>query len=257
MKNKYLKIMSIFAIAIVGFVLGTNKAEALTNSVFTFDYGFHYTLPDTLEPGVNDITINSAQRLKEDENKNLSDSTEYIINYKLTEVKKSVYDEFKKLQDQIFTQSNIENGLENKNQTVEAFEKLVNEKYKKDELWCYNKPTKGKITVKTDCETKYYVLSVDVEAKDTKVGDKEFNWEYMTAKAYEVKGDTAACPKCKIEGNKYYDQSGKQISEAEYNKQCTTPDNPKTGISTPYIISGAVVLGAIAIIIISMKKKFI
>lgn len=254
MKNKYLKIMSVIAVALVAVVLGNGKAEAVTKSEFTLDYAFHYTLPDELIPGENDIIINTAERLKSSDNKDLNDKTEYIINYKLTEVDKEYYEKFKALQDKIFTESNIQNGLSYDNQSVTEFQDLVNAKYKDDELWCYNRPTTGKITIDANCETKYYVLTVDVEAKDVQVGS--YGWEYMTAKAYEVKGDKTVCPKCKIVGDKYYDSEGNEIAKAEYEKACPK-GNPSTGVNTPYIILGSVALGAALIVLISKKKKFI
>lgn len=260
MKNKYLKIMSVIAVALVAVVLGNGKAEALEHSAFTFDYAFHYILPDELTPGYNDIVISSFQRLKEGDradNKDLGPDTKYIINYKLTEVDKEIYDEFKTLQDQIFTQHNIETGLEEHNETVTQFEELIKTKYQKNELWCWNKPTTGRIKVEANCETKYYVLSVDVEAEGVTLSHLGgAGWEYQTAKAYEVKGDKTVCPKCKIVGDKYYDSEGNEIAKAEYEKACPK-GNPSTGVNTPYIILGSVALGAALIVLISKKKKFI
>ncbi len=254
MKNKYFKVMSIIAVALLTVVLGNGKVEAVTQSQFTLDYAFHYTLPDELTPGYNDIIINTAERLKSKDNKELNDKTEYIINYKLTEVDKDYYEKFKTLQDQIFTESNIRDGLTVENQTITEFQNLVRAKYNDEELWCYNKPTTGRIKVEANCETKYYVLTVDVEAKDVKVDS--YGWEYMTAKAYEVKADKTVCPKCKIVGNKYYDSEGNEIAKAEYEKACPK-GNPSTGVNTPYIILGSVALGAALIVLISKKKKFI
>lgn len=254
MKKKYLKIMSVIAVALLTVVLGNGKADALTHGEFTFDYAFHYTLPDELTPGYNDVVINTVERLKSGDNSKLDEKTKYIINYKLTEVDKEVYDEFKKLQDQIFTKDNIENGMGYQNQTVTEFENLIKEKYKKDELWCWNKPTTGRIKVDANCETKYYVLSVDVQAEGVTVAS--YGWEYQTAKAYELKADKTACPKCKIVGDKYYDSEGNEIAKDEYEKACPK-GNPSTGINTPYIILGSVALGAALIVLVSKKKKFI
>ena len=58
---------------------------------------------------------------------------------------------------------------------------------------------------------------------------------------------TTETPKCKIENGKYYDNSGKEVTEAEYKAACETTENPQTGSFLPYavIVGGVVVAGAL------------
>ncbi len=62
-------------------------------------------------------------------------------------------------------------------------------------------------------------------------------------------------PKCMIKDGKYYDDKGTIVDKDAYEKACL-PDNPHTGRTNPYIISTVIALGAIAIILVSKKKKF-
>lgn len=58
---------------------------------------------------------------------------------------------------------------------------------------------------------------------------------------------TTETPKCKIENGKYYDNSGKEVTEAEYKAACETTENPQTGSFLPYavIVGGVLVAGAL------------
>lgn len=62
-------------------------------------------------------------------------------------------------------------------------------------------------------------------------------------------------PKCKIEGGKHYCANGEECTEEEYNKICTTTENPQTGSFIPYaVIVGGLVVAA-GLYMVTKKNK--
>lgn len=229
MSNKRFKILTLVLLGVVSFFAGAKTTNAITSHTFLFDYEWNIQMPKTLTNGENDIVLNAGT--EHNSGVNLEDIT---ISYKMTEISKSVYDEFKATQDKIDAKETaLKASKDSADTDIKAFENLVNTKYQKNQFWCYNSPIVGKIKLNTDfCGTKYYIVTVNAEdPKVTVMGSTK--WEYMTARVYEVKGTKTTC------------------------EDKPTNPNPKTGISTPYVICGMVALGAIAVIVVSKKKKYI
>ena len=96
--KKYFKIFSLLLIAGLGFFLGTNITKAVTAHEFFYDYEFNIKMPTTLTNGENDIILSPVETNPNNTNVELDN---IIISYKVTEVSKEIYEEFKALQDKI------------------------------------------------------------------------------------------------------------------------------------------------------------
>lgn len=234
--KKYFKLFSLLLIAGLGFFLGTKVTNAVTNHEFFYDYEFNIKMPTELKDGENDLILSPVETNPNNANVELEN---LIISYKVTEISKEVYEEFKVLQDKIDAKAGtIENDDD---EDIIAFNALINEKYVDNDYWCYNDPTVGKITISTDfCGEKYYIITVDAEEPNVVTND--FPWNYKVARVYKVIGTKTDCT------------APPQDTPTE---DTTDEESPKTGVATPYIILGSVAVISIASIAVSKKKKFI
>ena len=234
--KKYFKIFSLLLIAGLGFFLGTNITKAVTAHEFFYDYEFNIKMPTTLTNGENDIILSPVETNPNNTNVELDN---IIISYKVTEVSKEIYEEFKALQDKIDAKTGT---VASDDADIVAFNALINEKYIDKEYWCYNDPTVGKITINTDfCGTKYYIITVDAEEPNVLIGGN-IPWNYKVARAYEVTGTKTDCT----------------LPPQETPEEDTTnEESPKTGVITPYVILGSVIAISTVSIAVSKKKKFI
>ncbi len=311
--KKGFKLLSMLVIAMTCFFVGYRHTDAYSHSQFIFDKRHHFKLSETLTNGDIKVTItpyDEVHAVYDDENWNYTvNEGDYEINAQLTKISKEVYDKLKAEQDKIDAKRQASQKVEDSD--INQFQQDV-----RDSLyWCPDQPMTKTVKLEESCDKQYYILVVDVFASGK--GNSRTDWEYQTARVYEVeptkdagqckctkegnnyydlsgvKTDEANYKKvcgCRVEGSTYYDQNGKSVSkenyykmcnpkcreqdgkyygkdgeplkdkeafEEYYKKYCEKPDNPHTGISTPYIVSGIVAIGAIVLIIASKKKKFI
>jgi len=242
MKNKTFKKFSLLFICIMTFFISINEVNAAnrpqTNQTFTFDFEFKLRLGDELtktEDGKNYIApiIGYKTATYTDQ---VDLTGEDAIHYKVTEITEEQYNLLKPYQDQLdaLDKSTINNDnlIYQNNEQIAKIQEYITKNY----WWCYNEYKVGTILLPIDCETKYYVVTVD--ALDSNYNEmNNIPWNKHTARLYKVEADKNLC---------------NAITEEE-----SKEENPKTGINNPYIICGAIALGSITIILLSKKKKFI
>jgi len=245
--KKTFKKMSLIFVAILSFFLGINGVSAANtrpqaNQTFTFDYQFKLRLGDDLTKSKDDknyiVPIIGYKETVYTDQVNLKG--EDAVHYKVSPITEKQYNELKTLQDKIDaldkTKINNDKLTYSENEDISKLETYI----KNNIWWCYDQYEVGEILLPIGCETKYYIVTVD--ALDTNIIEMaDLNWNYHTARVYKLEADNETC--------KPVEETPKEDSTKE--------ENPKTGKTTPYIISGAIVLGSIVVITTIKKKKFI
>lgn len=218
MKRKFKILSLLFIITATFFVGNTITRAAVTPQKFQYNYEYYVSLPKDLKIGENNVVISSRATEK---GILLEDVT---VSYKITEVTKEEYEKFKVLQESLDKKREAQT-LTGDDSELQQFEKLVAD----GKYWCYDDYKVGKIVLDKFCDTKYFVVTVDVY-KANATGFPTDTFDYMDARAYEVTGEE--CP------------------------QPTPPENPKTGIASPYIALGGITIVSIAAIVVMKNKKF-
>lgn len=90
----------------------------------------------------------------------------------------------------------------------------------KSALYCNRDEFYDRIELPTACTDQYYIVIAAVSIEDDNPSNPPH--QYHTARAYKVNADSTKCPTCAVEGGKYYDDEGKEVTEEEYNQACHT-----------------------------------
>lgn len=245
--KKTFKKLSVFIMAammILPLTVSAANTRDQANQTFTFDYSFKLRLGDLTKnnDGTYTVPVLGYETTTYEKELDLTGNDE--IHYKVTEITADEYKTLKASQDEVdklqatATADIVADYVHNTPDAITNFQTLVRngKDSNNDPWWCYNAYEVGTITLEAGCETKYYIVTVDALDTDT-VEMGNLNWNYHAARVYEVAAntDSATC------------------APAE-----DTPDeeNPKTGISTPYIICGAIAVIGITAIVLNKKKRF-
>lgn len=241
MGNKAFKKFSILFVTIMSFFVGINTVSAADrpqeNQTFTFDFEFKLRLGDELTKTTDGknyiIPVVGYKTAQYTDQVDLT--SEDAIHYKVTAITEQQYNEMKALQDNIDALDKTPIANANLTYMSETNISKLEEYIRKNYWWCYNSYEVGQVLIPVGCETKYYVVTVD--ARDENYNENESSvWNKHTARVYKIEADKAVC---------------------EPDEEQPKEENPKTGITTPYIICGALALGSIIVIIVSKKEKFI
>ena len=256
--KKTFKNFSIFLVAVMALFVGNKTVDAIeraqTPQTFTFDYTFKLRLEDLVDnkDGTYSVPITAYKTTDYTDKLTLAGEE---IHYKVSEISEKDYTTLKAYQDQMdkleknkatmdkYFYSDDASLQDNVNvpQYILDYMEAIRQGKDVDQnpWWCYGNYKTGEIKLVADCETKYYIVTVDGFDMET-VEANTFNWNYHTARVYKVDANTDQA-KCK---------------PATVPDAPKTPENPKTGISTPYVICGAAVLIGVIAFTANKKKKY-
>jgi hypothetical protein len=235
-----------FALVFVGAVKANaatvvNKdGFVLSGQQFLYDYTLQFVLNPTLQNG-NTVVINTKFKAPdgtyasviEDEHTrvmarwyNLKD-VHYTPEGGTELTGKALYDYIMDIQDDIdseISQGTAYYSVADPSLTspaVEAWNRLMNtnatvviDGNDLNALYCYLDEFYDTIELPTDCEDQYYIVIAVYK------GTEGIGNEITTARAYKVNADQTKCPVCTTENGKYYDDEGKEVTEAQYKKAC-------------------------------------
>lgn len=225
------------------FALPQTRPQA--NQTFTFDYSFKLRLGELVKNNDGNYTVPIIGYQTTEYSTELDLTGNDEIHYKVSEITEEEYNSLKKHQDEIDTLADnatadiVEGYKTNKPSAITDFETIIRNGKDSDKnpWWCYNSYKVGEINLEENCETKYYIVTVDATDINT-TEMSSLNWNYHTARVYKVDANT-------------------ELEACKPTEDTTKEENPKTGISTPYIICGALVLGSIIAFVVSKKEKFL
>lgn len=238
MKNlkKYVLLLVAVLMLIPTMVVNAENTRDQANQTFTFDHSYKLRLGELTKnnDGTYNVPVLGYETTSYDKELDLTGADE--VHYKVTEITADEYKSLKQHQDEI--DKLMAAGTTGATTDVTSFQDLIRngKNSENDPWWCYNSYDVGTITLEAGCETKYYIVTVDALDTDT-VEMANLNWNYHTARVYEVTANTED-PTCK---------------PAE-----DTPDeeNPKTGIATPYVVCGTVAVIGLTLVVLNKKKRY-
>ncbi len=91
-------------------------------------------------------------------------------------------------------------------------------------LWCYLDEYTENVTVPKSCNTEYYAVSflvntTGVDNPDTQFNEADEGGEYNSVQVYKVAPNADNCG-CRVEGNKYYDATNKEVTKEKFYNSC-------------------------------------
>lgn len=258
--KKTFKNFSLFLVAIMALFVGFKTVDAATRpqtpQTFTFDFTFKFRLGDLVDnkDGTYSVPMTAYKTTDYTDTLTLEGDE---IHYKVTEISEKDYNTLKAYQDEMDKQEKTKDIVDDYYYTddetlkdninlpqyiLDYMEAIKNgEDVDKNPWWCYDDPKTGAIVLTADCETKYYIVTVDGYDMET-TDALDVNWNYHTARVY------------KVDANPNQDKC-EPITIPDEPKEETTP-NPKTGIATPYVICGAIALVGVVVFVSNKKKKY-
>ncbi len=273
------RLFCVMLVACFAFLIGMSMAQAET---FTYvdKMDGKITIPAELSPTGEEVTVEGVE-----------EKTIYIQENEVSEdqynkyiAAQKAYDDFMNkystYDPSVCTDNSHSSDSDHSCTHYDEYQKVAKELEEMYKIVCTdNWVEKSKIEgfLNDTCEEMYKIVVVKVTDKDqkdhydiqaytapvtdescfpkcAKEGDTYYDDEGKEVTEEEYK--EACNPKCRIEKNKYYDDNGNEVTKEEYDEICT-PENPTTGNTTPYVIGLGIGAAGIIALYLNKKKKYI